>query len=190
MRFERNGGPPDLQSAFTNLIVSRLHGRILDDNHAIESADGKFPDFGCFRDLMLIEMKHLETDQQDRINEVINTKLDPAEKPIFFGTMESHFVIDAASNAAEINAAISAKLSRTVEQLLSTANRQFKDYCTRHPRKNAVRICVILNSTLREWSPDVIVHSIHSKMKSKVEPRFPDTPLGARLDRLERNRHA
>jgi hypothetical protein len=79
MRFERNGGPPDLQSAFTNLIVSRLHGRILDDNHAVESADGKFPDFGCFRDLMLIEMKHLETDQQDRINEVINTKLDPAE---------------------------------------------------------------------------------------------------------------
>jgi hypothetical protein len=81
MRFERNGGPPDLQAAFTNLIVSRLHGRILDDNHAIESADGKFPDFGCFRDLVLIEMKHLETDQQDRINEVINAKIDPAEKP-------------------------------------------------------------------------------------------------------------
>jgi len=83
-------------------------------------------------------------------------------------------VIDAASNAAEINATISSKLARTVEQLLSTANRQFRDYCARHPRKNVVCICVILNSTLREWSPDVIVHSIHAKMKSGDEPRFSD----------------
>jgi hypothetical protein len=83
MRFERKGGPPDLQAAFTTLIVSHLRGRVLDENHAVESAEGQFPDFSCFRDLVLIEMKHLETDQQDRINDVINAKLDPAEKPIF-----------------------------------------------------------------------------------------------------------
>jgi hypothetical protein len=80
MHFERHGGPPDLQSAFKTLITSRLHGRLLDE--VKEAAQGEFPDFACFRDLVLVEMKHLETDQHARINEVIEAKIDP-EKTVF-----------------------------------------------------------------------------------------------------------
>jgi hypothetical protein len=165
MRFERHGGPPDLQSAFTTLITSHLRGRVLDDNQVKEAAEGEFPDFACFRDLVLIEMKHLETDQHDRINEVLDAKIDPAEKPFFYGRREAHFVTNSVSNGAAINAAIGSKLGRTIETLLSKANRQFESYRSRHPQKNSVGICVILNSTLREWSPDVVIHAIHGKMK-------------------------
>jgi hypothetical protein len=165
MRFERHGGPPDLQTAFTALISSHLRGRILDDNKDFEAAQGQFPDFSCFRGIVLVEMKHLETDQQDRINELIDEKLDPIEKPFFYGSRESHFIVDAASNSEAINAAISSKLARTIETLLKKANAQFESYRSRNPRKNSVGICVILNSSLREWSPDVIAHAIHSKMK-------------------------
>ena len=128
MRFERHGGPPDLQSAFTTFITSHLHGRALDDNQVKEAAEGEFPDFACFRDLVLIEMKHLETDQHDRINEVLDAKIDPAEKPIFYGSREAHFVTNSVSNGAAINAAIGSKLGRTIETLLSKANRQFESY--------------------------------------------------------------
>jgi hypothetical protein len=165
MRFERKGGPPDLEAAFQHLIVAHLRGRVLDENHAAESAKGQFPDFGCFRDIVLIEMKHLEIDQHERINNVIDTKLDPSERPVFYGTRDARFMIDAASNSAEINSAITSKLGRTIEKVLSKANRQFRDYVSRHTRKNPVRICVILNSALREWSPSVIVDAINRRMK-------------------------
>jgi hypothetical protein len=69
--------------------------------------------------------------------------------------------------------AIRTKLGRTIEAILSKANRQFRSYGSRHPQKNTVRVCVILNSTLREWSPDVLIDAIHGKMKSGPdEPRF------------------
>jgi hypothetical protein len=165
MRFERHGGPPDLEAAFRALISSRLRGRVLDDNQDIEASQGRFPDFSCFRDIVLIEMKHLKTDQQDRINDVIDKKLDPTEKPFFYGSRESHFIVDAASNSEAINAAISSKLARSIEGLLHSADAQIKSYRSRNERKNSIGICVILNSSLREWSPDVVAHAIHSKMK-------------------------
>jgi hypothetical protein len=97
------------------------------------------------------------------------------KKPFFYGSRAAHFVTNAVSNGDAINAAIGAKLGRTIETLLSKTNRQFRSYRSRHPRKNSVSICVILNSTLREWSPDVVVRAIHGKMKisGDGEPRFP-----------------
>jgi hypothetical protein len=176
MRVERRGGPPDLQAAFKSFILTSLLGRALDDNQAKEAAEGQFPDFTCFRNLVLIEMKHLETDQHDRINKLIEAKIDPAEKPIFYGSREARFVTDAVSNGAAINAAIASKLGRTIETILSKANRQFASYRSRHPRKNSVSVCVILNSILREYTPDVVIHAVHGKMKTSQsgEPRFPE----------------
>lgn len=175
MRFERRGGPPDLQAAMEKL-VQRLGGRALDDHRDKEAAEGRFPDFACFRDLVLIEMKHLEADQHSRINDVITSKIAADEMPVFYGARESHLIIDAASNSAEINAAIANKLNRTVEGILSSANKQLKDYRSRHPRKNSVNICLILNSKRPEYSPQVVAHAIHGKMKTSQpkEPRFPE----------------
>jgi hypothetical protein len=88
MRFERKGGPPDLEAAFTNLIVTQLRGRALDDNRILEAAEGQFPDFSCFRGILLVEMKHLESDQQERINEVgheADARVSERNRPILSG---------------------------------------------------------------------------------------------------------
>src|SRR5258705_259719 len=77
MRVERKGGPPDLQAAFTKFVRTSLLGRVLDDEFASEATEGKFPDFECLSGLLLMEMKHLEADQHDRLNEVIHAKTDP-----------------------------------------------------------------------------------------------------------------
>lgn len=174
MRFERHGGSPNLQAAFKKLILEHLHGRALDDNQNEEAAAGKFPDFACFSDLVLIEMKHLETEQADRINEVFDKNIDPEEKPIFFGERDAKFITDVISNGEEVKAIVASKLSRTIEKILSKANKQFCDYRTRHPRKNSVNICVVLNSTLQEYTPELVGFAIHGKMKTSqhVQPRF------------------
>lgn len=176
MRVERRGGPPDMQAAFKYLIERCLNGRSLDENRNAEATAGRFPDFGCFRDIVLIEMKHLETDQHDRLNEVIDSRANPNEKPIFYATRDANLVVDKLSNADEINKTIGNKLYRTIENVLSSSNKQLSGYRTRNPRKNTVNICAILNSTLREFTPEVVVHAIHRKMKKtdSTEPRFPD----------------
>jgi hypothetical protein len=174
MRVERHGPPPDLQAVFRTFVRKHLGGRSLDDDFDNEAAKGKFPDFACFRDLVLIEMKHLETDQSSRVNQTLHEKMSPDEMPIFFGERDINMVTALASNRDAINNAIFNKLSRTIESILSTADKQFLEYRARHPRKNSVSVCVILNSRLREFSPDVVAHALHSKMKTSRPggPRF------------------
>jgi hypothetical protein len=175
MRVERRGGAPDLQAAFTFLVRDHLKGRVLDDDKDVEAVAGRFPDFACFRDLLLIEMKHLEADQSDRLNEVFHTKVDKSEMPYFYASRDAQHIIDQVSNGAEIKSVIAGKLSRTIEGLLSSANDQFASYRLRHPRKNSVSLCVILNAALREFSPDLVNHALFRKMRKDKSgtSRFP-----------------
>jgi hypothetical protein len=160
---ERTGGPPDLPAAFTRFVVSHLRGRSLDDNKDEEAKRGKFPDFACFRDLVLIEMKHLEAEQNERINEAYKSRVRAGEEPMFYGTRRLD--VSAFSNRDEIASAILSKLARTIETHLDKADDQFKDYRNRNHRKNSLSICLLLNSRIDEFSPDVVMRAVHQKMK-------------------------
>ena len=175
MRLERHGCAPDLEAAFKEFVVSVLGGHALDDDRDQEASEGKFPDFTWLGGIVLIEMKSLETDQHDRLNEVLEKHIKPTEKPFFYGGREAHHILNEVSNGAEISAAIMNKLSRTIETHLSKANRQFSSYRVRHPRKNSVTVCVILNASLREFTPEVVLKAIHGKMKADRHggARFP-----------------
>lgn len=173
MHVERHGGPPDLQAAFTQFVRKALRGRSLDDQKDVEGRLGKFPDFACLRDLILLEMKHLEAEQTGRLNEVYQSKVDPAEAPVFYGSRSIDKDLDKLSNVEEIRAALSNKLSQTIETVLRKANSQFRDYRARNPRKNSFSVCVLLNSQIPEFSPQVVLHSVHRKMKTG-SARFPD----------------
>lgn len=167
MHFERQGGPPDLPSELHQVVLGLPGGRSLDANKNIESKGGKFPDFACFNELMLIEMKHLESDQSERLNEVLDQLIDEKERPLFFGSREVGPMLESMSNATEISLAIAKKLGGSVEKILRTANTQFKEYRERHPRKNAVNLCVILNSKIREFTPEAVGYALYKKIKGK-----------------------
>lgn len=163
MRVERHGGPPDLQTAFEHFVVQKLNGRLLDDKKDEEAKLGKFPDFACFRDLVLIEMKHLESEQNERVSDTYKNKALPDEQPVFYGTRRVDF--DSLSNGEEIRSAILNKLAQTIETQLRKANRQFGEYRARNPRKNSLSICLLLNSQIDEFSPGVVMHVVHRKLK-------------------------
>ncbi|HEY0329902.1 MAG TPA: hypothetical protein VGC77_12475 [Rhodopseudomonas sp.] len=167
MHVERRGGPPDLQAAFAHFVVHHLHGRLLDDQKDLEAKLGKFPDFACYRDLILIEMKHLESEQNERVNDAFKKKVIPDEEPLFYGTRRVD--LGKLSNGDEIRLAILNKLAKTIETHLSKASQQFSEYLARNPRKNSVSICVILNSQVDEFSPDVVMHAVHRKLKPTAQ---------------------
>jgi hypothetical protein len=172
MRVERRGGPPDLQEAFRHFVLRHLRGRLLDDHQDEEAKLGKFPDFACFRDLVLIEMKHLESEQNERVNDAFQSKVVPDEAPVFYG--KRRIDLGGLSNGDEIKSAILNKLTKTIETHLSKANHQFGDYRKRNPRKNSLSVCLLLNSQVDEFSPDVVMHSLHRKMKpTETGVRFP-----------------
>jgi hypothetical protein len=172
MHVERRGGPPDLQAAFRHFVVQNLSGRLLDDHKDEEAKLGKFPDFACFRDLILIEMKHLQSEQNSRVNDAYKKTVLRDEEPRFYG--QRNIDLDQMSNADEIRSAILNKLAKTIETHLNKANSQFGDYRGRNPRKNSLSVCLLLNSLIDEFSPDVVMHAVHRKMKLvKDEVRFP-----------------
>ncbi len=100
MHVERRGGPPNLQAAFAHFVRHALRGRLLDDHKDKEAKLGKFPDFTCFRDLILIEMKHLESEQNDRVNDTYKKNVIPEEEPVFYGSRPVDF--DKLSNGDDI----------------------------------------------------------------------------------------
>lgn len=166
-RFERHGGPPNLVEAFRYFVCAVLNGRALDDNAANESAKGKFPDFAVFGDRLLIEMKHLESDQSERVQEVFEQKIKPEEKPIFYGTRDAAPIINSASNKNEILNALFNKLGRTIESQLRKANRQFLDYRGRVTIKNDISICVFLNSLIAEINPEAFVYCLNRILQNR-----------------------
>ncbi|MDA9464760.1 hypothetical protein [Bradyrhizobium sp. CCBAU 53415] len=174
IHIERTGGPPDLPAAFAHFVVHHLHGRSLDDRKDEEAKLGKFPDFACYRDLVLIEMKHLETDQNERINETYKSRVPADEVPFYYG--KRRLDLNQFSNGREIASAIISKLARTLETHLGKANDQFEDYRKRTPRKNSVSICLLLNSQIDEFSPDVVIYAVQQKLRqpSPGDVRFPD----------------
>jgi hypothetical protein len=117
-------------------------------------------------------MKHLEKDQQERLNETYQSNVKPEENPIFYGSRPMNF--SRLSNGEQIKSALADKLSKTIETQLGKANKQFRDYRSRNARKNAINVCVVLNAKLDEFSPQIVMHSVHRKMKgSDGAPRFP-----------------
>ncbi|MGP9811828.1 hypothetical protein ACTZWT_09980 [Rhodopseudomonas sp. NSM] len=169
---ERTGGPPDLPSSLSRFVVHYLGGRSLDDQKEEEAKLGKFPDFACYRDLVLIEMKHLEDEQNERINEAYKSRVPADEKPMHFGTRRID--LSAFNNGKEIASVILSKLARTIETHLRKANQQFEDYRKRNPRKNSLSICILLNSKIDEFSPDVVMYAVHRKMQPNESGiRFP-----------------
>jgi hypothetical protein len=170
---ERRGGSPGLQAAFSKMVRACLNGPSLDDSKDLEASAGRFPDFACFRDLLLIEMKHLETEQSDRINQVFQANVDESEMPRFYASRDGQHIFDKISNSEEVKAAIANKLLRTIEGVLSSANEQFASYRSRHFRKNSISLCVILNSTLREFNPDLVNHALFRKIRNNKRGRTP-----------------
>lgn len=169
---ERTGGPPDLPAAFTHFVANHLRGRSLDENRDEEARLGKFLDFACYRDLVLIEMKHLEAEQNERVNETYKSKAPSDEVPFYYGKRRIN--LNQFSNGKEIASAIVSKLARTLETQLSKANDQFEEYRERNPRKNSVSICLLLNSKIDEFSPDVVTYAVQQKFRpTAAGPRFP-----------------
>jgi len=164
VHIERYEGAPNLPEIFRNFVLRQLRGRALDDNFKEEAEAGEFPDFACYRDVVLIEVKHLESDQTERIDEVFRREASPHEMPVFFGARDGRLITRYLSNGKDIEAKIASKLGRTIEAAIAKANRQFASYRQRHPRKNVINICVLLNSKLRELTPSGVLHSIHAKV--------------------------
>jgi hypothetical protein len=174
IHIERTGGPPDLPAAFAHFVVHHLRGRALDDNKDAEAKLGKFPDFACYGVLVLIEMKHLENAQNERINETYKSRVPAGEVPFYYG--KRRLDLNQFSNGREIASAIISKLARTLETHLGKANDQFEEYRKRNPRKNSVSICLLLNSLIDEFSPDVVIYAVQQKLRqpSAAGLRFAD----------------
>jgi hypothetical protein len=172
-RVERSGPKPDLEALFTRFVREQLSGVVLDDQADQLSADGKFPDFACLRDLVLLEMKHLQESQHDKVQQTFKQTAKPEEVPLFFGQMTSDRVLPHLSNADQVTRAISNKVSRTIENLIRTANRQFRNWEANHSRSHRVRICMILNSDILEFSPSLVGWAISRALSLKSDRQQP-----------------
>ena len=175
MRVERHGGAPDLEKEFTTFIRRRLGGTLLDESQDRHSTQGKFPDFECFRGLLVIEMKHLESDQSEKLRDVLRRGIATEDRPFFYGHWDADRILARVSNGQKIKRDAASKLARMIETDLRQADDQFGSYRQRSQRKNFVSVCTILNSKIAEFSPDVVLWAVHQKMRSLtggLHPRF------------------
>lgn len=163
MRVERSGAIEPLTPRIAEFIEKRLNGRSLDEDGDVD----KRPDYECFKGLLAIEIKSLETDPTDRLENALAPEKDDPNWPIFFGEWAANKVLEHFPNSEQLNKKLVDRLGRALVTHLKKANDQLANYTKNSKRRNLVRLLVILNEDHAEYAPDAVAYIIQRELRRK-----------------------
>ena len=163
IRAERSGPVEPLTPRMVKFIEERLGGISLDKDGDVE----KRPDFACLKGLLAIELKSLETDPKERLENALEAEKVSAEWPMFFGTWPSDSILKHLSNSDTLRKKLLDRLGRALVTHVKKANDQLGHHAARVQRQNLVRLLILLNEDHSEYAPDVVCYSVQRELKRK-----------------------
>ncbi len=150
MRIERNGPTEALTPEIERFIKGALSGVSLDTPDVSEDLR---PDWSCLNGLLAIEVKTLEGDAEERI-ENLNEKFRKREDwPLFYGKMPLDKVLAHTSEPEKLNLEALDRMGRPIRTHLKKANTQLLAHQERFQRKNLVRIVWLINEDHPIYDP-------------------------------------
>lgn len=173
VRIERRGETEPLTPRFVSFLVEALGGQSLDD---IQDSSDLRADYACLRGLLAVEVKSLEDDGSARMDNLVASLESREDWPSFFGKWPTESVLRNLTDRDNAAQQMSQRFGRAIVNHLKKANRQLEAHSLAFPRKNLVRLVVIVNEDQAIYEPQSVAHTIGQAL-SRMEndrPRYPN----------------
>lgn len=153
MRLERTGPVPKLTPRLERFFVEALGGKSLD---ALQHAEARRADFQCLRGLLAIELKSLEKDGSERINNLTNEMRKRPDWPLFLGAAPIDAIFEHLDQPDEARRKLTDRIGRAIKNHIYKANKQLGAHAQAFPRQNLMRIMVIANEDHEVYDPNLV----------------------------------
>lgn len=172
MRIERTGPIVLLTPRVERFIRDALSGISLDET---QGSDELRADYSCMRGLVAIELKTLEDDGQERVDNLLEQLRERPDWPIFLGSAPLQSFLQNTTDPDGLGKRVLERIGRGITRPLQKANRQLEAHKTNFPRKNLVKLLVLVNEDHEAYDPHTVAHILWHAVRredSEGQPRF------------------
>jgi hypothetical protein len=173
MRIERTGQVSRLTPRLERFFVEALGGKSLDD---VQHAETRKADFKCLRGLLVIELKSLEEDGSERMNNLVDELSKRPDWPLFYGSVPMQAFLKNIDKPEEVKRRFVDRIGRAIKNHISKANKQLAAHTKVFPRRNSVKIVVLANEDHELYSPEMVGHIIRHLLQREEQgaPLYPN----------------
>lgn len=162
MRIERTGEISKLTPKVKSFLVNSLGGVDLDE---MQSAEERRADFSCLRALLAVELKTLEEDGSQRIDNLTDELRERDDWPLFLGSAPIESFLKHMDGREDLNRRILNRVGRGITNHLKKANRQLEAHKKAFPRQSSVRMLLLVNEDHEVYTPHVVTHVLWHALK-------------------------
>lgn len=166
MRVERRGKVEALTPRLIKFMVEVLGGQSIDE--LLPPQDRRI-DYICLRGLLAIEVKTLELDARERMDNLTNELQRRPDWPEFFGAWSIESVLSNLGEPDLVRRRIVNRIGRAAVNHLKKADKQLSAHTERASRKNLVRVLLLVNEDHVEYDPHtvgyVLQHELHVRRR-------------------------
>lgn len=155
MRIERKGPVAKLTPRLKRFIVEALGGESLD---AILAPDVRKADFRCLRGLLAVELKTLEEDASQRIENLTAELSQSPDWPVFYGSAPIEPFLKHIQDPEKAKRRFVDRIGRAIEDHVSKADKQLAAHEMTFPRKNMLKVMVLANEDHAIYDPGMVAY--------------------------------
>jgi hypothetical protein len=115
--------------------------------------------------LLVIELKTLEEDGSARMGNLVEEFEARDDWPIFFGKAPLHAMLKNTSDPEGLERRAFERIGRAIIRHLQKANRQLEAHRERHPRRNMVRLMVLVNEDHVTYDPQAVAYMLSRALR-------------------------
>lgn len=177
MRIERTGKVEPLTPRVMAFLETALHGVSLDDVHSV---DARRIDYSCMHGLLAVELKTLEEPGTGRIDNLTDELRQRDDWPMFLGSAPLESFIANTGDPDGIRRQMIERVGRAIINHLKKANRQFEAHAADFPRKNMVKLLVLVNEDHEIYDPHTVSYILWHAVRREKD----DRPLYEHVDAI------
>jgi hypothetical protein len=171
MRIERSGAIPPLTPRVQDFLMQALSGIEVD---SVQSHRERRVDYVCLRGLLAIELKTLEEDGSERMENLVSELRQRDDWPIFLDAAPLEAHVKHMGEQEAINGKIVNRIGRAAVNHLDKAVDQLEAHAKRFPRQNMVRMLILVNEDHEIYAPQTIAQVLAGALHraSTDKPRY------------------
>jgi hypothetical protein len=162
MRIERTGDVDPLTPRVTRFFLEALSGVALDD---VQDPQARKVDYACLNGLLAIELKTLEDDGSERMDNLTDKLRKRSDWPLFYGSWPIESVLKHVGEPELVRRQVAERVGRAIENHIHKANKQLAAHAADFPRKNLVGMVMLVNEDHPIYDPETVAYTVQRLLR-------------------------